>query len=311
MVAIKLARFPRYSRQQITLQNLLTTRRPVFTLEIAQEALNLSLGPLFDSSFDSPFDPSGLPHHIALSVGNASAWLSLSKELLGTLTSPWAIGDEALPPALHEAVLSAALSPLLRVLRTVLGARISVRDDAQPPADGALRLGLWETGQAAGSPCALLYLDATTATQLNASLESMAGVAGWTNWPTLAVEFTLNAGQMPVSAQELATLENNDILLLPAQISASTPMIPWKGTSLLMTAPASGRFAAIMPAAASTPVRMRKMIVTQNAPPIRPPFPRKACGCCRLHEGGLPRQSASASKCAVRNESGQLNTGKV
>lgn len=214
MADLEKACFFRYSRQEIGINNLLATRQPAISVEINNEVLSLSLGPLFDSP--------DFPHCLALSVGGANAWLTIGDALLDTLTASWAIGDEALPSTLEKAVLSAALSPLLKQLRTMFGARVSQRDHAQPLPDHVLRLGLWENVAQAGQPCALLYLDNDTATQLQSSLESMEGVIHRDRWSKLAVKLIVSAGRMQVSMRELTMLECGDILLLSAQITANT-----------------------------------------------------------------------------------------
>jgi type III secretion system YscQ/HrcQ family protein len=114
-----------------------------------------------------------------------------------------------------------AFSPLLKSLRTVFGARVSLRDTVPTGAEHInLSLGLWENPTLTGQPCALLYLDADAASQLQTSLESMVGMVDPDRWSNLAIKLMVSAGRMPISAQELATLECGDILLLPAWITA-------------------------------------------------------------------------------------------
>lgn len=215
MVDFQRACFPRYSRQEIGLNNLLATRQPAINVEINKESLSLSLGPLLN--------PLDFPHRFALSVGGTNAWLALGDAFLDTLIAPWATGDEALPATLEKAILSAALNPLLKQLRTVFGARVSQRDHVvQPLPDQALRLGLWESAIQVGQPCAILYLDTDTVAQLQVNLESMAGAIHRDHWSMLAIRLIVSAGQMQISTRELAMLECDDILLLPAHITANT-----------------------------------------------------------------------------------------
>ena len=221
MAAVNTIHLSRHSRQEVRLGNLLITRRPILTFDIADQTCRFYPGVInrFSANLDQPPLTT-----LMLSAGTGSVRLDLDQALFTRLVTPWVDSEQArsLPPELYQAVLTAALSPFFKVLRPLFGVRLALASESRTGTDGGLPLGLWETLDRTGRPAAILTVDAELIGQLQATLESMEADVEPDYWQRLAVSLTVHAGRMRITTLELADLDNDDVLLLPATVNADS-----------------------------------------------------------------------------------------